>query len=325
MTERLAPDPSFAEAVAPYRRELLAHCYRMTGSFADAEDALQESLVRAWRGLAGFERRASMRTWLYRVATNTCLTMIGERRARTMPHLMYPAGSRSGDSTGDHEPTWLEPFPDALLEDDPDTRPDALYSRRHAVRLAFIAALQRLPARQRATLILRDVVALSAEETAAALEMTVAASNSLLQRARELVDEESGRPAPVLERAAEANLLSRYVDAWEGGDAKALIALLREDAIASMPPTPLWVQGPQAVIDCMVELVWSGGEIRLTPYAANAAPAFAVYQRRDGVLTLAALSVVDVRSEGVASIHSFLTSDPVAFGARYTLAPHLGG
>lgn len=315
-------DAGFAELVAPFRRELLAHCYRMTGSLADAEDALQECMVRSWRGLAQFEGRSSLRTWLYRVATNTCLTLIGDRRARSLPHLELPSGA-TGDVPLDHEPRWLEPFPDRLIEDDPDRRPDALYSRREAIRLAFVAALQRLPARQRATLILRDVVALSAEETAEALELSVAACNSLLQRARDAIASEAPAPRAPIDRATEAGLLARYVEAWERGDAHGLIALLRADVIASMPPSLLWVSGPQAVIDCMVELVWSGGEIRLVPYVANDAPGYAIYQRRDGVMTLSAISIVDLRPDGVAAIHSFLTMDPVGFGARYRLAPVL--
>jgi RNA polymerase sigma-70 factor (ECF subfamily) len=290
----------------------------MTGSLSDAEDALQDSLVRAWRGLPKFEGRASLRTWLYRVTTNACLTLIAARRARSMPHLELPVGVAGDAYELDLEPRWLEPFPDALLEDD---RPDAIYGRREAIRLAFIAALQRLPARQRATLILRDVVAMSAEETAATLEMTVEAANSLLQRARANLEVVPMRAAPTDRSLAE--LLARYLRAWEDRDANALIALLRADAIASMPPSSLWVQGAQAVIDCMVQLVWSGGELRLVPYAANAQPAFAIYQARDGVMTLSALSVVELDGDIVASIHSFLTVDPKFHAQRYRLAEQL--
>jgi RNA polymerase sigma-70 factor (ECF subfamily) len=318
----MAADPQgFDAAVVPFRRELLAHCYRMTGSLADAEDALQESLVRAWRGLPRFEGRSSLRAWLYRVTTNACLNLIAARRARSLPHLALPAGSPDDVVALDLESPWLEPFPDDLLEADPATRPDAIYTSREAIRLAFISALQRLPGRQRATLILRDVVALSAEETAAALELTVAACNSLLQRARASLEV---APAPaVTDPTTLTELLARYLRAWEGADANALIALLRADAIASMPPSPLWVVGAQAVIDCMVRLVWSGGELRLVPYAANAAPAFAVYQRRGEVMALAALSVVELDGGAIAAIHSFLTADPSFHAARYGLAATL--
>ena len=314
-------DLDFDDAVKPFRRELLAHCYRMTGSLSDAEDALQESLVRAWRGLPKFEGRSSLRTWLYRVTTNACLTLIAARDARSLPHLARAAGMPDDMQPFDLETPWLEAFPDELLEAETENRPDAIHGRREAIRLAFIAALQRLPGRQRATLILRDVVALSAEETAAALDMTTEAANSLLQRARANLEAVPMRAPPP--DATLADMLARYLRAWEDGDAKALIALLRADAVASMPPSPLWVRGDQNVIDCMVRLVWSGGALKLRPYAANDAPAFAVYQDRGGVMTLAALSVLELDGDRIAAIHSFLTVDPRFSAARYGLAPTL--
>jgi len=298
----------FEQRVAPYRRELLAHCYRMTGALSDAEDALQDALVRAWRGLAGFEGRSSLRSWLYRIATNACLDLIAERRGRALPNLVAPAGAPDAPVVPAPEATWLEPFPDALIEDDPESRPDAIYARREATRLAFVAALQQLPARQRAVLILRDVVALSADETAVALDVTVATANSLLQRAR------AALPAMPAREAVSPELLARYLRAWEAGDPDALIAVLRSDAIATMPPAALWLTGTDAICAFMIARVWSRGPLRLVPYAANDAPAFAVYE---GSGALASLTVLETAGDLVTAMHSFMA--PPA--ARYGLAP----
>ena len=292
-------DAEFDHQVAPFRKELLAHCYRMTGSLTDAEDALQDSLVRAWRHLGGFEGRSSLRTWLYRVATNACLDLIAERRGRTLPHLVTP---------DDPDPTWLEPFPDASIEDDPETRPDAVYARREATRLAFVAALQRLPARQRAILILRDVVALSAEEAAVALDISVATANSLLQRARDELGAEPHRKTR--SAAMHDDLLARFLRAWESGDPAQLIALLRRDAIMSMPPAALWLSGRDAVVDFVVANVWPYGPLRLVATAANDAPAFAVYLP-DG---FGWLMVVELDHDCVSAFHSFRAIDPARYG-----------
>jgi RNA polymerase sigma-70 factor, ECF subfamily len=289
----------FEQRVAPYRRELLAHCYRMTGSLSDAEDALQDALVRAWRGLADFEARSSLRTWLYRIATNACIDLIADRRGRTLP-------DRVADDDG--EPRWLEPFPDALIDDD---GPAAIYARREATRLAFVAALQRLPPRQRAMLILRDVVGLSAEEAAAALDVSVASGTSLLQRAREALEQPARRREPP-EPAALAELLARFVRAWERGDARELIALLRHDALTTMPPVRLWFRGAGAIVEYMAAHVFPDGPVQLVPIALNAGPGFAIYRRG----AFAALTVLDVEGDAIAAFHSFMAVDP----ARYQLA-----
>lgn len=286
-----------------YRRELLAHCYRMTGSLGDAEDALQDAMLRAWRARDSFEGRASLRTWLYRIATNACLDLVAERRGRSMPYLERPPGDPSASDAA-----WLEPFPDALIEDDPEHRPDALYTRREATRLAFVTALQRLPARQRAVLILRDVVALSAEEVAETLDITVATANSLLQRARDTLGQPHRRP-PV-DAARLADMLARYLRAWETGDTGELIALLKVDAITSMPPVPLWLAGRDAIVAYMVEHVLPGGPLRLLPCAANGEPGFAVY-RPGG---FASISLLDFDDDGLVAFHSFMAVDPVRFG-----------
>jgi len=293
-------DRAFVERVAPFRKELLAHCYRMTGALSDAEDALQDALVRAWRHLGGFEGRASLRTWLYRVATHACLDLIAGRRGRTLPHLV---------EADDREPSWLEPFPDAAIEDDPDTRPDAVYARREATRLAFIAALQRLPARQRAMLILRDVVALSSEEAAAALDVSVATANSLLQRARDELGADAHRRPTRATGAMRDELLARFLRAWESGDPAQLIAVLRKDAITTMPPAALWLSGREAIADFVTANVWPRGPLRLVPTLANDAPAFAVYLPHG----FGWLMVVELDDDAIAAFHSFRAIDP----ARY--------
>ena len=282
----------------------------------DAEDALQNGLVRAWRGLQKFEGRASLRTWLYRVATNACLDLIADRRGRTMPYTVTPPGAIDDHPGLELEPRWLEPFPDAMLDDGPD----AMYTRRESIRLAFVIALNALPARQRAVLLLREVVAMSAEETAEILGITVVASNSLLQRARETLAAlprlRAADPAP----AVVADVLAKYLHAWESGDANALIAILRRDAISSMPPNPLWLSGADVVGAYVAKYVFAGGPIRLVPYAANGAPAFAVYQRRGAAFSLQALTVLELDGDRVAAFHSFLTLDPKLSAARYGLA-----
>jgi RNA polymerase sigma-70 factor, ECF subfamily len=306
---------AFEAQVAPLRPELLAHCYRMTGARSDAEDALQDALVRAWRAIDGFEARASMRTWLYRVTTNACLDLIADRRARTLPELVGPAaGPGEPPPAPDLEPRWLEPYPDDLLGE-PAHGPDVRYARRESVRLAFVVALHVLPARQRATLILRDVVGLSAEETAEILETSVAATTSALQRARAALDEHPRvRPVPTSADATTA-LLSRYVQAWESGDAARLITVLREDAILTMPPIPMWFAGREAIVGFLSRVVWAGGAIRMVACAANGSPAFGIYKHDGARSRLAALSVLELDGGAVAQVYSFLAMDP-ALDAR---------
>jgi RNA polymerase sigma-70 factor (ECF subfamily) len=314
----------FEDRVAPFRRELLAHCYRMTGSLSDAEDALQDSLLRAWRGLSQFEGRSSLRTWLYRVTTNACLDLLAERRGRSLPHLVHLPGASDAAVAQDLEPVWLEPFPDAWLEDDPETRPDAIYARREATRLAFIAALQRLPARQRAILILRDVVALSAEESATTLGITVATANSLLQRARATLEAQPYRRPVPTDPDALRELLARFLSAWERGDPEALIAVLARDAISSMPPATLWLQGTADIVAFMAAKVWPRGRFRLLPCAVNDAPAFAVYLASGGdPPTLMSLTLLEIDGGTVSAFHSFMAAAPRFDPARYLLAATL--
>jgi RNA polymerase sigma-70 factor (ECF subfamily) len=285
----------FADLVHPFRAELLAHCYRMTGALSDAEDALQNALVRAWRSFEQFEGRASLRTWLYKITTNACLDLLAARKTRTMPEFV------EDDAV---DPAWLEPFP----------QPDAALVNREAVRLAFVIALQVLPPKQRATLILRDVVGMSAEETAATLETSVAAVNSAMQRARSVLDEHPRAKAkPITGKLGE--LLGKYLALWEAGDASGLVALLRTDATLSMPPLPMWSRGPEAIAEMLRTLVFPLGHAKLLPCTANGAPAFAAYL--DG--KFAALTVLDIEDDQIVSIQSFLAVDPAKFGVPATL------
>ena len=293
-------DASFETEIEPFRRELLAHCYRMLGALHDAEDAYQETLVRAWRGRDRFEGKASLRTWLHRIATNVCLDAIGDRKGRVMrqgpPH--PPDAPLPAPVT---DPIWLDPIPDTWI-DDRECTPDARYLARESVTIAFMTALQVLPARQRAVLLLRDVVGLSAEETGAALDMTVAAVNSALQRARAALDDAGPRRAPAPIDAIGAALLSRYVRALESADWSELLAILRDDAVWAMPPMPVWIDGAPAIAAFHARVL-GGTANRLVATTANGAPAFAVYQ--DGQLT--ALGVLDLDRDRIAAIHTFLT------------------
>src|SRR5881396_467083 len=245
---------AFQRLVEPHRGELHAHCYRMLGSVHDAEDALQDVLLRAWRGLARFEGRSSLRSWLYTIATNACLNLIARRPKRVLPIDYAPAADPHG---GPGEPlvesVWLEPYPDEMLGlEGGYAAPEARYEQRESVELAFIAALQHLPANQRAVLILREVLGSSAREVAETLETTTASVNSALQRARRSVDErlpEQSQQATLRSLGDErlTEIVDGYVDAWERGDVEAVVAMLAEDAAWSMPPLASWYGGRAAL------------------------------------------------------------------------------
>ena len=245
---------AFQQLTEPHRRELLVHCYRMLGSFHDAEDLVQETLLRAWRGLKGFDGRASTRYWLYRIATNACLNALATRASagRVLPETESPATEQMPDREPASDIAWLEPYPDSALEQIADDAPgpDARYEMREAVQLAFIAAIQLLPPRQRATLLLTDVLGWSAAESARLLDSSVAAVNSALQRARTTLEERlAGRPPRIAIAASEEQraLLERYVRAWESTDVDGFTALLKEDAVMSMPPWRQWYRGRAAI------------------------------------------------------------------------------
>jgi RNA polymerase sigma-70 factor (ECF subfamily) len=300
---------AFAALVAPFRRELRAHCYRMSGSLVDADDLLQDSLVRAWRGLAGFEGRSSLRTWLYRVTTHACLDGLERRSARVLP------GELATD-VPDLEQAWLGPCPEDLWADPPPT-PDARYDARESVALAFLVALQRLPPKQRAVLILRDVLGWQAAECADLLDLSVAAVNGALQRARESVHARAAASASSDDPAI-AELVARYVRAWEAADVDALVALLREDATVSMPPLSSWFRGASVIGDALRGMVLppgSAGRFRVVPTQANGAPAFAVYalDPASGAHVAAAIHVLEVREGRITDLVAFL--EPSLFPA----------
>jgi RNA polymerase sigma-70 factor (ECF subfamily) len=239
---------SFQELVAPFRAELHAHCYRMLGSVHDAEDALQDALLRAWRGLPQFQGRSSLRSWLYRIATNSCLRLIERRPKRVLP-IDYGPPSDAHDESAPPlvESIWVEPYPDAAVADGL-AAPEARYELRESVELAFVAALQHLPARQRAVLILRDVLGFSAAEVAETLETTPKAVYSILQRAHKSVDERlpAHSQQETLRSLGDARvreIVETYVDAWERGDVDTIVSMLAEDAILAMPPRPSWYRG----------------------------------------------------------------------------------
>src|SRR2546426_11581068 len=312
---RAGDELAFQRLTDRYRRELLLHCYRMLGSFHDAEDALQEALLRAWRGLESFQGRSALRPWLYRIATNACLDVIASRRRRALPNATGPAAGAGESLPGPvMEPRWIEPLPDNLIDLRPTVNPEAHYDARESVTLAFLATLQTLPGRQRAALILRDVLGWKAREVADLLETSVAAVNSAVNRVRVSMRgyEPEGRSSGNASAESEqtAALVTRYVGAWQAADAAGLVALLREDALITMPPLPLWYQG-RAAIRWFFETQLFAGEapdrFRLVATRANGSPAFATYRRGDaGEYRLGALQVLTIKGDQIAEIHDFL-------------------
>ncbi|MQA73413.1 MAG: sigma-70 family RNA polymerase sigma factor [Solirubrobacterales bacterium] len=311
---------AYARLIETYRGELHAHCYRMLGSVHDAEDALQEALLRAWRALARFEGRSSLRSWLYRIATNTCLTAIQRRPKRVLP-IDYGPASDPHDGPGEPlvESVWIEPYPDETLGvEDGLAAPEASYERREGVELAFIAALQHLPARQRAALILREVLGFSAKETAAALETTVASVNSALQRARKTIeerlpDQSQQATARSLGDDGVRDVVESYVDAWDRGDIDGVVAMLTEDAAFAMPPLASWFGGRDGGHDALSEFLAVGplsGEWRWrhVPARANGQPALAFYGWDEEQRTHLpfALNMLTLRGERISDITAFV-------------------
>jgi len=278
---RAGDENAFRSLVDPYRRELQLHCYRILGSLHDAEDQVQETLLAAWRGLDGYEGRASLRAWLYRIATNRCLNALRDRsrRAQTVSSMVEPP-----EPTRRSEPVSLEPYPDALLEGIADTAPgpDARYEMREAVGVAFMAALQLLPPRQRATLVLRDVLGYRTAEVAEMLDSSEASVKGALQRARTTLDERlppGGREsAPRPRSARELELVTHFATAVERGDTDGVVSLLTDDAWLTMPPEPYEYQGPQAIATFLHDrAARRGAPLRLVPTRANGQPAFGCY------------------------------------------------
>ena len=313
----MAVSEDFTSLTGRFRGELLAHCYRMLGSADEAEDLVQETYLRAWRSFDGFEGRSSVRTWLYRIATNVCLTAIERRGRRPLPSgLGGPVEDPEAPVLAGLEVPWLQPFPDALLAAE-RADPAAVAVSRAGIRLAFVAALQYLSARQRAVLVLRDVLEWPAAEVADLLGTTATAVNSVLRRARAQLaqalpaEDELAEPAEPDRRA----LLDRFAAALENADASALAELLRADVALEMPPLLTWFTGRSAVARFVAShLLTEPGRLRLVPVTANEQPAFAVYQREPGGGQHAhAVLVLTVTKTGIARIVSF--QNPGLFGS----------
>ena len=279
---RAGDEQAFRELTEPHWRELQLHCYRILGSVQDAEDALQETLLAAWRGIDGFEERSSLRAWLYTIATNRSLSTL--RAGARRPQERRPLPFRLPEPTRFGELPWLEPYPDALLDGVPDAAPgpDARYESRETIALAFVIALQRLPPRQRAVLVLRDVLGYRAAEVAAMLDTTETSVNSALQRARatlEAIAPPSRDRAPLPRSVAERELVGQFADAFENGRVEQLVALLTDDALVTMPPEPFEYQGVATITDFFTQAFASRGDRldRLVATRANGQPAFGQY------------------------------------------------
>ena len=298
----------FTQLTDPFRAELLAHCYRMLGSVHDAEDQVQETMIRAWRSYGDFEGRASLRTWLYKIATNTCLRALENRGRRPLPSGLGAPGSPEEPLAAGHEIPWLQPVPDALVQAAP-ADPASVVASRASLRLALIAALQYLPARQRAVLILRDVLQWRASEVADLLGTTPTAVNGLLLRARArieqagLAQDEISEPAEKSQRA----LLDRYAAAFENADASALSQLLQQDATFEMPPMLTWFAGRSRIQRFLgTRVLGQPGDFKAAPIAANGQPGFAFYLLgRDGRHHAHAVQVLTLAGTGIAHIVSF--------------------
>jgi RNA polymerase sigma-70 factor, ECF subfamily len=324
---RAGDEAAFSALTEPYRRQLHVHCYRMLGSFDEAEDLVQETLLRAWRGRAGFEGRSMVRTWLYRIATNACLDLI-ESKSRRLRSVESPQAEDS------YKVDWLQPYPDRLLDEmaSSESGPDALVIARETIELAYLAAIQYLPPKQRAILILRDALRWSAKETAALVGESVPSVNSALHRARSsmrkrLPERRLDWPTTATRTTAEAKLLERYMDATDRADVAGLTALLREEARLTMPPFPTWFQG-RGDIAAAFEFATDPsspsylGELRTVATAANRQPAVAAYVRRPGDSMFRALGIDVLRLEGdlVVEITRFIRADIfAAFGLPPTI------
>jgi RNA polymerase sigma-70 factor (ECF subfamily) len=319
---RAGDESAFSELVERYRRELQVHCYRMLGSFEDSEDLVQETFLRAWRSRARFSssESSSFRAWLYRIATNACLDALSSKPRRLLPSQLGPPADPPLPVLPPADLPWLQPYPDRLLDGiaPTDEEPEAVVVARETIEIAFLAAIQLLPPRQRAALILRDVLGWSAAETASLLETSVAAANSALQRARARLKEHL--PERRVEWAASAEpsqderaILRRFMDALERADGAAFVELLREDARATMPPTPSWHDGREAIATAVAQSVAPGspghvGRWRLVPFGANLQPAAAAYLQRPGDTEFRAfaLDVLRVEDGKVAEITAFI-------------------
>jgi RNA polymerase sigma-70 factor (ECF subfamily) len=316
---RKGDQDAFGLLIEPYRRELLAHCYRILGSLEDAEDMVQETFLRAWKRLNSFEGRSSLRAWFYKIATNACLDALDSRRVRGLPRELYGRSDPNNPLPGPaQEIVWIEPFPDALIDQQPEIYPEARYDVRESITLAFVAALQKLPGRQRAALLLCDVMGWSSNEAAEILDMTTAAIKSALQRARETLKqpaERKTRPSSLNEQLS--SLLARYVAAWEAADSAALVAVLREDVALTMPPFPVWFGGLVDVKMFLDGYLFKGPEgrrMKLVPAQINGSPSFALYHLDEGGIYRAqALQILTIENGEIAEINDYLSFDGQLF------------
>jgi len=312
---------AFRQLTEPHRRELQVHCYRMLGSLQDAEDALQETLLSAWRSLDGFEGRASVRTWLYRIATNRCLNARRSANRRVAKEWDMPAVDRP-EPTGFGEIPWLEPYPDSLLSDELELGPEARYAQTEAISLAFVTALQVLPPRQLAVLILRDVLGFPASEVAEMLDTTVEAVNSALKRARAGLQHRGPEPAPMPGSPPEQALVTDFVRAYESGDVDALVALLTTDIFVSMPPIPLQYRGIDVVARLFTGIFGSGRRVDLVPTRANGQPAFGAYLRAgSGIRHGSGLFVLTLSGDRISAFTRFDSDVLPWFGLPRSLPP----
>jgi RNA polymerase sigma-70 factor, ECF subfamily len=321
---------AFTALAERHRRELQVHCYRMLGSVEDAEDLVQETFLRAWKARAGFEGRSLFRTWLYRIATNACLSALERARRRVTPLDLVPGSTGYAEPAWDYEIPWLRPYPDHLLEPvaPSEAEPDAVVVSRETIELTYLAAIQHLPPRQRAVLLLRDALGWSAKEVAALLETSVQAANSALQRARatmraRLPERRLDWTSASRPTEEERSVLQRFMDAHERHDAAALTALLREDARQTMPPAALWFDGRDAIaaLAAMYLAPETFGDFRMIPTSANRQPAAATYLRRHGEseFRLIGLNVLRIEGGEIVAIDSFPTEFIKAFDLPPTL------
>ncbi len=293
-----------------HRTALNGHCYRMMGSAVDADDAVQETMVRAWKSLARFDGRSSLRTWLYRIATNVCLDMLAQRKRRVRPILEGPAGTVNDELTTMPRTHWLEPVPDAwALPLDPDPAQQLIL--RESIRLAFVAALQNLPPKQRAVLLLSEVLGWSASEIADSLESTVASVNSALQRARATLGTKDVSPSEAQLSEAQVNLVGQYVEAFLRYDVDALVALMQQDATLSMPPYNLWLTGHEAIRSWLLGRGAGCRGSKLIPTMASGAPAFGQYRcnPETGEFSPWALIVLETSEGKISGWNAFLDTE----------------